>query len=191
MQIWLPESSIMASIERLDVDLLFQQTADAVRLYRGIEEDKDHPLVRQWRGHVPLLRLHAAMIVDFIRAVDPKFTRPGLNELLEGDGTVPSDPEWMGVEALHSSHRANLILRGERLAMRQRIKDRYQCSTRAANDWLEDTGFPHLHILRLDQLEFLNETFDNEGKVPRVANRYAEFGWKEKPSADVYWPGEE
>lgn len=191
MHTWFPEDSVNGSVNCLDVDLLKQQVYDCTDILTRLEltRQEKHVLLAMWRGFAPFLGMFGATCAERCVTLDLDMSRhtDRFAEVLSQGVTVPP---WMGCEDLHSSHRAQLLLRGERLEIRRRMKQHYQQSTSQVNKTLQSWGFPNVHILRLDQIEFIHEGLDKDGAEAQQRNHYAQFGWNERPAPDQYWPVE-
>lgn len=115
MQTFLPYADLAVSCRVLDDKRLGKQRVEVFQVLRALTWPtyawKSHPAVRMWRGFVPGLVRYG---VESCRAwTDRGYGDNLLPQLLAwSGGEVPHDPElppWFGVEALHLSHRSNLL----------------------------------------------------------------------------------
>ena len=108
MQTFLPFPSFEDSAKALDYKRLGKQRVEAAQLIRAINGQTkgwaNHPAAVMWRGHLDALKVyHNVMVQEWVRR-GYKNTMP----LFEVPDQVQL-PWWVGFEALHFSHRSNLI----------------------------------------------------------------------------------
>ena len=111
MQTFLPYPSFSESAAVLDRARLGKQRVEALQVLRAVTIPtygwRNHPAAKMWRGFVPALAEYAlAMTDEWIAQGHPDTVRP---QLLEFTGSPIVYPLWLGDEALHVSHRSNLI----------------------------------------------------------------------------------
>jgi hypothetical protein len=107
MQTFLPYPSFRASARVLDYRRLGKQRVEAMQILLALKRRRggwiNHPAVRMWRGHEAALRQYQReMILEWVSR--------GYNNTMP----IPRKdarcrmPEWLGNQAVHASHRANL-----------------------------------------------------------------------------------
>ena len=115
MQTFLPYADLAVSCRVLDDKRLGKQRVETFQVLRALTWPtyawKSHPAVRMWRGFVPgLVRYGVESCLAWTARGYGDNLLPQL--LAWSGGEVPQDPElppWFGVEALHRSHRSNLL----------------------------------------------------------------------------------
>ena len=115
MQTFLPYADLAVSCRVLDDRRLGKQRVETFQVLRALTWPsyawKSHPAVRMWRGFVPgLVRYGVESCLAWTARGYGDNLLPQL--LAWSGGEVPQDPElppWFGVEALHLSHRSNLL----------------------------------------------------------------------------------
>jgi hypothetical protein len=122
MQTFLPVADFEESARLLDSPRLGKQRVETLQVLRALELPDygwtSHPVVRMWRGRTPALVAYGLAMVRVWRArgfadsthaliaeFAPEVVGVEQEELARG-GLLPS---WMGNEALHLSHRSNLL----------------------------------------------------------------------------------
>jgi hypothetical protein len=122
MQTFLPVADFAASARLLDSPRLGKQRVEALQILRALEIPDygwaSHPAVRMWRGRTPALVAYGLAMVrtwrergfadsteSLIGEFAPSVTTVTQAELAAA-GLLPS---WVGDEALHRSHRSNLM----------------------------------------------------------------------------------
>ena len=110
MQTFLPYSSFRKSFKILDYRRLGKQRVEAHQILNVLLERTDtkgwrnHPIVRMWNGYEPALQQY------FNECVKEWINRGYNNNMeLENITEMIVDPDWLGNERFHSSHRANLL----------------------------------------------------------------------------------
>jgi len=118
MQTFLPYPGFAASAAVLDTARLGKQRVEALQLQRAITIPtygwRNHPAAKMWRGYLPALTKYALVVTDrWLEGGHADTIRPTLlafapevDALEEGDLELPP---WIGDEALHRSHRSNLL----------------------------------------------------------------------------------
>lgn len=116
MQTFLPYRDFRKSAEALDQRRLQKQLVECQQLLNAITNPdakgwRNHPAAIMWRGHENAL-------ADYARACHAEWTRRGygpahksmdwISTRFPSQASV-SDPAWLGDEAFHASHRANLL----------------------------------------------------------------------------------
>jgi hypothetical protein len=116
VQTFLPYPDFAESASVLDTARLGKQRVEALQVLRAIVLPsygwQTHPAMQMWRGYVPALTRYALAMVDEWTGRDhPDTTRPLITEFAPeaATGAVLAVPSWLGNEALHVSHRSNLI----------------------------------------------------------------------------------
>jgi hypothetical protein len=114
MQTFLPVPDFAASARILDNARLGKQRVEAYQIIRtldGVTKGwRNHPAVRMWRGYEPALLTYALAICDeWDRRGYPDTVRGKLAEHLREEDRPVHLPPWLGDEALHASHRSNLL----------------------------------------------------------------------------------
>ncbi|GLJ79088.1 MSMEG_6728 family protein [Microbacterium imperiale] len=118
MQTFLPYASFADSAAALDSPRLGKQRVETLQLLRANTVPgygwRHHPAAKMWRGYLPALVSYGLAMTDaWIAAGHPDTVRPQLVAFApEVDGVAQADldlPPWLGDEALHLSHRSNLV----------------------------------------------------------------------------------
>lgn len=118
MQTFLPHASFAASAAVLDPRRLGKQRVEALQVLRAITVPdygwRHHPAAKMWRGYVPALTAYSLAVTGaWIEAGFADTVRPQLLVFApEVDGVAQSAlelPPWIGDEAVHRSHRSNLV----------------------------------------------------------------------------------
>jgi Pyrimidine dimer DNA glycosylase len=117
VQTFLPFPDFSESARALDTARLGKQRVEALQVLRAIVIPtygwQTHPAMQMWRGYVPALTRYALDMADeWTNQGHPDTTRPLIAEFapeadVEGASLVV--PSWLGNEALHLSHRSNLV----------------------------------------------------------------------------------
>lgn len=125
MQTFLPYADFAASAAVLDRARLGKQRVEAIQVVRAVTVPdygwRNHPAAHMWRGHVEALGAYGLAIVaewtsrghaDTCAAtITADVLASGVERIrsqaeLADAGELPS---WLGDEALHRSHRSNLL----------------------------------------------------------------------------------
>lgn len=122
MQTFLPAADFAESARLLDSPRLGKQRVETLQILRALELPDygwaSHPAVQMWRGRTPALVVYGRAMVREWRARGFADSTDGLiaefapdladaaQSDLAGAGLLPS---WLGDEALHRSHRSNLL----------------------------------------------------------------------------------
>jgi hypothetical protein len=118
MQTFLPYPSFAESARTLDRARLGKQRVEALQVQRALTVPgygwRHHPAAAMWRGYLPALTKYALVVTDeWIAQGHADTVRPQVLAFApEVDGLDQSDlelPPWLGDEALHLSHRSNLV----------------------------------------------------------------------------------
>jgi len=114
MQTFLPYPEFDKSAKSLDMRRLGKQRVECYQILRtllGISEGwKNHPATRMWRGHEAELLDYTVTICNEWRSRGYKDTV--LDKVRTMWSILPvgnTDPEWLGNDNFHRSHRANLV----------------------------------------------------------------------------------
>jgi hypothetical protein len=116
MQTFLPYASFEQSAVVLDRQRLGKQRVEGLQLLRALSGMTkgwvNHPAAKMWRGHEWLL-------FDYTRTICSEWVMRGytdtcyakVTDLANEHGSMWGDvePLWLGVEAVHLSHRSNLV----------------------------------------------------------------------------------
>jgi hypothetical protein len=122
MQTFLPVADFAESARLLDSPRLGKQRVETLQVLRALELPDygwaSHPVVRMWRGRTPGLVAYGLAMVEVWRERGfADTTRTLIGEFAPEVVGVPQTqlsaagllPSWVGNEALHLSHRSNLI----------------------------------------------------------------------------------
>jgi hypothetical protein len=117
VQTFLPFADFRESASVLDQARLGKQRVEALQVLRAIVLPtygwQSHPAMQMWRGYVPALTRYALDMVDeWTDRGNADSTRPLITEFAPEAalaGAALAMPSWMGNEALHLSHRSNLV----------------------------------------------------------------------------------
>ena len=118
MQTFLPYPSFTLSAAALDKPRLGKQRVETLQLLRANTVPgygwRHHPAAKMWTGYLPALVAYGVAMTDAWTAAG--FADTVRAQLLEFapfvDGMPQPDldmPPWLGDEALHLSHRSNLV----------------------------------------------------------------------------------
>ena len=107
MQTFLPTTDFEECARVLDWRRLGKQRVEAQQILNALRRGggwKNHPAVRMWRGYIPALTAYRnAMITEWKR-------RGYNNTMRRTRARAPVVmPPWLGDDALHASHRSNLL----------------------------------------------------------------------------------
>jgi Pyrimidine dimer DNA glycosylase len=114
MQTFLPVPDFAESARILDDARLGKQRVEMYQIIRTIDGVtqgwRNHPAVRMWRGYEPaLLRYGLAVCDEWDRRGHADSVRAKLAAHLREEGRAVHLPFWFGDDALHASHRSNLL----------------------------------------------------------------------------------
>jgi len=123
MQTFLPYESFRASAEVIDTKRLGKQRVEAKQILIALGCDvgehkgnpvsrwRNHPAVKMWRGHEPFLVDYAMSVcVEWISRGCKDTLHPQFHGLsLRLASGVFERPSWLGDDAVHASHRSNLL----------------------------------------------------------------------------------
>lgn len=117
MQTFLPSPSYEESARVLDYKRLGKQRVETKQILLAMGKTSggwvNHPATKMWRGHeVELCRYGAAMSREWVSrgykdTLHAFFT--DLMDKLQSDGRQDTPPPWLGDDAIHASHRSNLL----------------------------------------------------------------------------------
>lgn len=112
MQTFLPYPSPLKSADVLDRQRLGKQRVEAKQILNALRNGggwSNHPAVRMWRGHEHVLALYgAAMCVVWRQRGYQDSLLPWFIQQA-ADTPDTGMPAWWGDDALHASHRSNLL----------------------------------------------------------------------------------
>jgi hypothetical protein len=117
VQTFLPYPDFAESAGVLDAARLGKQRVEALQVLRAIVLPtygwQAHPAMQMWRGYVPALTRYALDMVDEWTGRGHADTTRSLITEFAPEAAVPQTalalPSWLGDEALHLSHRSNLV----------------------------------------------------------------------------------
>jgi len=117
VQTFLPFPSFVDSATVLDRARLGKQRVEALQVLKAVTIPtygwRNHPAAVMWRGFVPALTKYALDMTDeWIERGHPDTVRSQLLEFADVDSLAQTDlemPPWLGDDAFHESHRANLV----------------------------------------------------------------------------------
>lgn len=113
MQTFLPYSDFPMSARALDNRRLGKQRVETLQILNALTNPsygwQNHPAVKMWRGHVPLLTLYGL-------AICAEWKRRGFNDTcaekiaaFASSEILTERPAWLGNADFHASHRSNLL----------------------------------------------------------------------------------
>ena len=110
MQTFLPYDTFEESAAVLDYRRLGKQRVEGMQIINAIENTnkqgwQNHPIVIMWTPYVESLKYYTNTMIN-------EWIRQGYNnnmEKYELNFLKMKFPEWLGNDAFHSSHRANLL----------------------------------------------------------------------------------
>lgn len=116
MQTFLPFEDFAESAAALDLRRLGKQIIEARQIGLALTRRdygwKNHPAVRMWRGYESALLLYAKAMSDEWHSRRGKLHGAFVNmafDPIAGCSLHGELPPWLGDEALHLSHRSNLL----------------------------------------------------------------------------------
>src|SRR4051812_4335346 len=137
MQTFLPVADFTDSARLLDTARLGKQRVETLQVLRALELPDygwvAHPVVRMWRGRTPALVAYGLAMVRVWRERGFADSTQGLIGEFAPSVAAASQPElaaagllprWIGDEALHRSHRSNLLAKDPQF-YRPRFTERF------------------------------------------------------------------
>ncbi|MFP4145455.1 MAG: MSMEG_6728 family protein [Phycisphaeraceae bacterium] len=113
MQTFLPWPDFDRSAEVLDRQRLGKQRVETLQILRALADPdygwQSHPAVRMWRGYEHHLVRYGLAICHAWTGRGYRDRCAGQIRELAPPGPAPAEPPWLGDEALHRSHRSNLL----------------------------------------------------------------------------------
>ena len=118
MQTFAPYPDLRRTAEVLDDKRLGKQRVEAMQIIRALTRPtygwQHHPAVLMWKGHVPALaRYGITMCEEWTRRGHPDTCAATIRQDLADAGirynARAKMPAWWGDEAVHRSHRSNLL----------------------------------------------------------------------------------
>lgn len=116
MQTFLPYADFVESARVLDRQRLGKQRVESLQILKALTTPeygwKNHPATKMWLGCVLALAEYSiAMCDEWVRRGYKDTCRGKILTLVEETETTNDIvyPDWLGNEALHSSHRSNLL----------------------------------------------------------------------------------
>lgn len=117
MQTFLPSANYTETAKILDYRRLGKQRVECKQILLAMSKPSggwvNHPATKMWRGHeIELARYGFAMCREWVSrgyndSLAVFFTDAAL--AYQADGRNPNPPAWLGEEAVHASHRSNLL----------------------------------------------------------------------------------
>lgn len=113
MQTFLPYPDFLASARVLDNRRLGKQRVETLQILNALTNPsygwQNHPAVKMWRGHVPLLAVYGLAIChEWIKRGYRDTCTDKINAFTTSD-LITDQPAWLGNDAFHASHRSNLL----------------------------------------------------------------------------------
>jgi hypothetical protein len=113
MQTFLPHADFAESARVLDRQRLGKQRVECLQIVRTLTGVSggwvNHPAVKMWRGHeVALVEYGLAICDEWVARNYRDGCRDQMVELVKVVEGAPL-PQWFGDDALHLSHRSNLV----------------------------------------------------------------------------------
>ena len=118
MQTFLPFPDFDASVRVLDRQRLGKQRVETLQIIKALTQPgygwQNHPAVKMWRGHLfQLLDYQHAVCSEWVNVRGFKDTclDKSIDVVMSSDWytQLDDDPFWLGNDALHASHRSNLV----------------------------------------------------------------------------------
>lgn len=114
MNTLLPLPDLAASAECLDDRRLNRQRSDIVALLKKLDapvDEKDHPLVKMWRGNEPFLIKYGMIVcIEHQSRGNRDATLARIMEFSDTfEDSTKEPPEWWGDEKFHDSHKSYLL----------------------------------------------------------------------------------
>lgn len=197
MQVFLPVPDYRRSLEILDGSRLRKQRLEAKQLIDTIHQrpmTSGKPRIG-WINHpaAVMFRRYTGSLIEYYNlSLQINAERGGNNLKLvpEVQQSQPwANPWWMGIDEIHASHRARLIMKGKMDLVAERIRN--FTGERGANAWLKAVGFPTINECRMLEHNQIQLILDDMGASPITKpNYYDQFGWTEDPTMEYRWPGE-
>jgi hypothetical protein len=135
MQTFLPYADFEKTAKVLDYRRLGKQRVESYQLMRALlnltdsKAWRNHPAARMWRGHEGALALYSYTICqEWISRGYKDSLQPFFKEQIEKLSYSP--PRWLGDEAVHASHRSNLLRKDHEFYSK--------------NGWVESDDLPYV-----------------------------------------------
>lgn len=115
MNTYLPYADFAASTEVLDDKRLNKQRSDVMTILKACsepppEDGDEHSAVKMWRGNeISLIRYGTNVCLEWMARGNADQTLKKIKEYLYTFEDHAADPEWLGDEAFHESHRSHLL----------------------------------------------------------------------------------
>jgi len=114
MQTFLPYADFTQSARCLDRQRLGKQRVETLQILNALTNPrygwKSHPAVNMWRGHTQLLAVYGVeMCREWLRRGYDDNTGSRIAAFFDSSDSNPTKPYWLGLEAVHASHRSNLL----------------------------------------------------------------------------------
>ena len=117
MQTFLPSPSYRESAELLDYKRLGKQRVETKQILLAMSKTSggwvNHPATKMWRGHeVSLCQYGISMCLEWQRRGYKDTLLDFFADAMQQyqtDGRTAMPPPWLGDEAIHASHRSNLL----------------------------------------------------------------------------------
>jgi len=113
MQTFLPYPDFAASARVLDNRRLGKQRVETLQILNALTNPsygwQNHPAVKMWRDHEPLLTLYGLEICrEWIARGFNDTCLEKIQRFASAD-LITSQPAWLGLDEFHASHRSNLL----------------------------------------------------------------------------------
>jgi len=116
MQTFLPYENFALTAKSLDMKRLGKQRVETLQVIKALSDVnygwRSHPAVKMWQGYGPVLLAYQQAVCD-------EWTSRGYRDTCLEKSRIAAEPlmridkfctpDWLGNEALHLSHRSNLI----------------------------------------------------------------------------------
>lgn len=112
MQTFLPYQDFRKSAQVLDNKRLGKQRVECLQILRALTQGggwKNHPAVKMWKGREGSLQKYGMAICEEWIGRGFRDTTLSKIQSFEFNEEQKEDPEWLGDEAFHKSHKSNLL----------------------------------------------------------------------------------
>jgi hypothetical protein len=179
MQTFLPYPDFKKSIQCLDTLRLGNQRVEAWQIYQTLTGKKqgwiNHPATKMWKGY------QNALVTYYNLCLEEWVLRGHKNtmSMLFWEGDRMEVPFWLGDENFHSSHRSNLLRKGNEDAL-----------WKALIVYEKENGEDDFVL----QFPFEKSKMDSfkyallSQKFPYVKGYYHQFNWSDPINLDYVWP---
>ncbi len=198
MQTFLPYPSFDDSVTVLDSSRQNKQILECRQIVNVLYKKHtgqtvkgwaNHPAVTMWEGYEQSLYRYSLAANLAYKNRTKKEHQAFLNmETEHGDWLLErpdEDPDWLGADPLHSSHRQRLLHKGMLDVCRKLIRERFPNSHKG---WIKRRFGKELRDLIVREIELLCRGLQVDYEQVLHSSHYAQFNWKERPSDDYIWP---